>query len=497
MLTATRTDIALAGLSVLTGCASLPRERGYAETAALVDARTGRAANLPQEAVEPVTRAPVPREPLDIEQAVRLAFERNPRVREAYARLGVGRADLEEARRIANPTFGYAYLDARGDGSQITRSVSVGLADLLLLPARKRFAEGELERLQASVAADLVDLAAQVEAAWYENVSARQVATMRDVVARAAEHSAELAQRFFRAGNIDRLQLERELAAAAQARIDAVRAQADALRARGTLAGLLSLPLTSPWRTTERLAEPPAVSTDADAIVRQALDQRLDLAAARQEVALLEDALGITRRWRWLGAIDVGYERESEIDGTVLRGPSLSLQLPIFNQSQGAVARARADLDAARARLDALALAVSNDASLGLERLAVTREIAERYRTALVPHREAIVARSQEQVNFMLIGVFELIVAKQDEYDAYQAYLEAVRDYWVARSDLRRLAGGRLPDDGTALEPTIGVESILPSPQRSHDSGHDNADDEAEQSDSAPPDEHRHHGDAP
>ncbi|MDZ4811419.1 MAG: TolC family protein [Pseudomonadota bacterium] len=458
-----RSAAAFAAAIALAGCTSLPRERGYAQTDDLIKARLGIAPGVSSDAA-PRAAPAIPSAPLSSDQAVRLAFVHNPRMREEYARLGIGRAELDEARRIANPSFGYSRLEPRiGNGTQITRSVSLSFTDLLLLPSRKRFAAAELERLQNAVAAELMNLAAEVEIAWFESVSAAQVAAMRDVVGQAAEHSAELAQRFFDAGNISRLQLEQELAAAAQARIAAVRASAANLRARSTLANLIGLPAEADWATVEQLAAPPASAFTADQLVRLAVDQRLDLAAVRQEVGLREDALGVTRRWRWLGTVEVGYEHENEVEGGVLRGPSLSLELPIFNQGQGAVARAQAVLMDARARLDGLAVAVHNDAHLGLARLAVTREIAERYRTLLVPHREAIVARSQEQVNFMLKGVFELILAKQQEYDAYQEYLEAVRDYWTARAELRHVVGGRLPDDGAALEPTIGVDVILPA----------------------------------
>jgi cobalt-zinc-cadmium efflux system outer membrane protein len=452
---------AVVAILALSGCASLPRERGYAEASALVQARRDAAPLIDPEATS--VAPDLPTEPLSPQQAVRLAFLYNPRIREEYARLGLGRAELEETRRLSNPTFGYARLTPRdGTGSQITRSVSWGFADLLLWPARKRFATGELERLQQAVAAALLELATEVEVAWYEAVGAQQVAAMRDVVAQAAERSAELAQRFFDAGNITRLQLEQEYAAASQARIAAVRAGAAAVRARSELAGLIGLPNDAAWTTQTQLAAPPASALSVDALVPLALEQRLDLAAAQKEVALREDALGVTRRWRWLGAIELGYERESEIDGAVLRGPSLSLQLPIFNQGQAAMARAQAELLDARARRDALVLSVQNAARLGIEREAVSRDIAERYRTALVPRREAIVARTQERVNYMLQGVFELILARQQEYDAYQEYLEAVRDYWTARAELRGVAGGRLPDDGAPLEPALGVDAILP-----------------------------------
>ena len=264
---------------LLAGCASLPRERGYAETSALLIARVGTA---PDPAAWTTPAPPeVPAEPITAERAIALAFVHNPRIRETYARLGLGRAELEEARRLANPSFGFARLAPRGGGSpRITRSLSFGFADLLLLPARKRFAQAELDRLQNEVAAQLLQLSVDVEAAWFEAVGARQVADMRGLVAGAAETSAELAQRFFDAGNITRLQLEQEKAAAVQARIGATRALAQALKSRGELAGAMGLPAAADWTLEDRLPAPPATVVDASSLMPRALEQRLDLAAA-------------------------------------------------------------------------------------------------------------------------------------------------------------------------------------------------------------------------
>lgn len=458
-----RTAASIAAAISLVGCASLPRDRGYAETRELIASRH----SVPPE-WSPLSTASLgqsPTKPIGVEDAVRTAFFNNPRLREEYARLGLGRADLEDARRLVNPSLGYLRLSpGSGEGTQITRTLSVGLTDLLLLPARKRLAAAELERLQFAVASAVLEIATETEVAWFEAVGAQQIAAMRDLVARAADQSAELAQRFFDAGNIGRLQLEQERAAATQARIAAMVAGADALRARHALAALLGLPTDAGWRIESQLPSPRSTSLDPDALVRLAVESRLDLAAAHRAVSIREDALGVSRRWRWLGGIEIGYEREREFDGSSARGPSASVVLPIFNQGQGAIARAEAELLQARAELDALALTVQNDARLGIDAMDVARKIAERYRTELVPRREAIVARTQEEVNFMLVGVFELLLVKQQEYDAYQAYLEAVRDYWVARAKLRGAVGGRLPDDGSPMESTIGVEAILPSP---------------------------------
>ena len=44
----------------------------------------------------------------------------------------------------------------------------------------------------------------------------------------------------------------------------------------------------------------------------------------------------------------------------------------------------------------------------------------------------------------MLLGVYQLIFAKQGEFNVYREYIEALRDYWIARSDLERAVGTRL-----------------------------------------------------
>ena len=44
----------------------------------------------------------------------------------------------------------------------------------------------------------------------------------------------------------------------------------------------------------------------------------------------------------------------------------------------------------------------------------------------------------------MLLGVFQLLQARRDQIEAYQAYLDTVRDYWITRAELERASGGSL-----------------------------------------------------
>ena len=212
--------------------------------------------------------------------------------------------------------------------------------DLLLLPSRSRLAKGEFERAKTQAGGAVMALTRDVEFAYYMLVGTQQVAVMRSAVARSSTASADLAQRFFDAGNIADLALSVEKAASAQAELNALSAQIAVAEARSSLNKLMGLPASETrWHVGSELRLPVAQEDDLSALQSLAEQQRLDLAAARQEVALLQDALDVTKTYRFLGSAEVGIETERETDRSRITGPTLALQLPIFNQSQGGVLR--------------------------------------------------------------------------------------------------------------------------------------------------------------
>ncbi|MGD9713836.1 MAG: TolC family protein, partial [Thermomicrobiales bacterium] len=68
------------------------------------------------------------------------------------------------------------------------------------------------------------------------------------------------------------------------------------------------------------------------------------------------------------------------------------------------------------------------------------------YRRVVLPLRSRIVERTQLQYNAMQVGVIQLLQAKQAQIDAGRAYLETVKDYWMARAGLEGALGGALPN---------------------------------------------------
>lgn len=475
-----RAPLGVALALALSGCASMAPRAGDQDVNALLADRHGPQMARPgpgSAAQEAQAIKEWLDQPMTADSAVRVAMLRSPRLQQEYARLGLAHAEVLEAVQLANPrlSLSRAYLSP-GDGYQRTAGLSLPLVDLLVLPVRARLAHAEFGRAKLEIASAVLGVAADVEAAWYGYVGARQVADLRAAVSEGAEASAELARRFHAAGNISELQLNLELAAASGARIDAARARAEAARARLALNTLVGLSgEEADWKASDRLLLPVEREDDPAELAALARDSSLELLSARRQADILADALGITRRLRWLGGTEIGYERETDPDGSRLQGPSLSLELPIFNQGQARVARSEALLAKARARVAQAELGVDNAIRLGSQQVRELAAVVAIHREALIPQREKVVERSQQEQNYMLIGVFELIQAKLKEYDAYEGYLVAVRDYWLARVELMRAVGQRLPSDASARARTPSVRDILaPADGAAMDhSGHD------------------------
>jgi outer membrane protein TolC len=326
-------------------------------------------------------------------------------------------------------------------------------------------AAADYARSERELAAELAAFAAEVESAWITAVAAEQVAQVHELGRRAAVASAELAQRYFDAGNISRLQLAGEQAAAAEARIEALRATGAARQARLKLAALMGLPSGADWTLPARLPIPPAEVPAIAALQRRAHDQRLDLAAADRAVAAAEASAAGARQWRWLGGLDLGIARDRGPGDPIQRGPTIALSLPWFGQGVAAVARADAEVAATTARRADLALAIDHEVALAMDQLDGARQIVALHRDALLPAREAIVARTQEKVNYMLVGSFELLAERRAAYGAYQSYLEALRDYGLARVALARAVGGPLDEAAADAAASAGAEDLLPPPE--------------------------------
>ena len=438
-------------LSFVAGCAGVPLQSGQTRVAELVQSQAGVTVSSERSDTDQSVRGWL-REPWAVSTAVQIAMLRNPTLQMQFARLGVGAADVFEASRLSNPGLSLAVLLPLGgaSGDKLTAGASLSFSELLLRHVRTGIAESEYRRTQELVAASILDLAVDVQRAWFDCVGATQKAAVRRTIVESAQTSADLAERYHQAGNIDQLALQLQASAASEAQIAAQQAAGDVTEARARLQALLGLTAEeASWSVPDSLPEPLTAELNVLKLQTLARTQRLDLAAARSHVSATDQQLLATHHYRYLGPTDLGVAGEREADGSKRVGPSVSLALPVFNQGQGAIARAEAESAGARAAQQLVETQIGNEVQLQADRMRLARAQAASYRDGLIPQREAVVARLQEQVNFMLTDTFNLLLAKQQEYAAYVGYIDAVQSYWSARTELMRAVGTRLPDEAT------------------------------------------------
>jgi len=436
-----RTTAAAVAVLLLTACGSVPLAPARRATDELLAPRLATTAAAESELHALLAQ------PLGAATAVRIALLRNPAIQIQYTRLDLAAADVFDATRLRNPMVGIGMLWPLSDGgqSQITGSLTWPLGDWLQLKSRRSAGNAEFTARQQQVAAAIYTLSIEVQEAWLAAVEAQQRQVVRLDIAESAGVGAELAAQYRAAGNLDALSVALLGAAGSEATLGSQRSRADLARASARLRQLLGLTAVDPpLRLPTSLPAPGPVALDRDALSAQARSQRLDLQAARSEVALQELRATSTRRFRWFAGGSVGAigERE-EVDGD-RAGATLALPLPIFQQQQGDVVRSNAELTAAQLRVRQIEIAIDAEIEAELQQMTSAEAQYRECRETLIPQRGAAVARLTERGNFMLSDPFPLLLARQQEYGAYEDALLALRDYWRSRIALARALGAPL-----------------------------------------------------
>jgi cobalt-zinc-cadmium efflux system outer membrane protein len=431
------------------GCARIQKERGHAEVAALVSQRAQARTHWDQ--------GPPPDEELHRwvterlrggltrEAAVEIALCNNPGLQATYEELGVSQADMVQAGLLRNPSLGGSIgFDHRGF-SEGEFSLVQDVLDLIVLPARKDIARERFAADTLRVAQQALDVVAQVARELAGLRASAALVGQREALLASAQAGAAVAERQHEAGNITELGLAEARAAAEQAAIDLAREQLALGEGRERLDRLLGLSGAElGWTLQGGLDEPPPSAPPLAGLEDLAASQRLDVQAARKEAQLLGHAVSLARSSRLFGRVEVGLHGHRDPNGPRLLGPVLALELPIFDQRQALIARLEAEERQGQRRLRGLEVETRSDVRVAGLRLLGAQQVVARYRTALLPLRAQIVELSQLHYNGMFLGLYQLLAARNGQIDAQRAYIEAVRDYWMAHADLERAVGGRL-----------------------------------------------------
>ena len=449
-------NVALAG-SLLAGCATAPADSGFSDVEQTVSDRLGQRIQWRQDTTEDQAAeeavATLLADEIDADSAIQIALLNNHRLQAVYEELGMARAGLVQAGLLRNPVFGASIGFTEGGGSPDLRfSIVQDFLGILYMPLRKRIAESEFAAAKLRVSGAVVDLSADVGAAYYALQAAQQMLELRRQVAGASAASLDAARRLRQAGNITGLDLDNEQALFINARLRIEAAKVVVTTRREHLNRLMGLSGADiNWRIADRLPELSADRPDLKTLEARAVEASLDLAIVRQDIKTMGRRLGFTRTSALVPELELGGEGERE-EGAWDIGPEVAFPIPLFDQGQARIAAARSEVNRLRRNYVALATEIESVTRVTRKRLITARRMANEYERVALPLQARIVEQTQLQYNAMQLGVFQLLTSFERQIDVGERCVETLQDYWLARNDLERILNGRLPDTPPMFE---------------------------------------------
>lgn len=444
-------------LILATGCASVDPAPEFERARELLAESTGQAgAPVPFDPMAPTPTAEqiaaFLSDGLELEEALGLALRNDPRIRAAFMEIGVATADWVQSGLLTNPSLHLFFRFPSGGGSNgVEASLAQELLDLWKVPVREQVARQHLDSTVLEIAGRAVAMHLEVRSAYFEAVAALEMQGTLEQNRELLGTSFQGIQTRVNAGSATRLDeslFRGKLLSGDQLLRDARLASADALRrlARvvGIEASLAGLQLSTP------LPRPEQTALDPEALVRQALAARLDLRAlaARIEEAQYQEALQIRERFPAL-SLGVGVERAEKPKGALEReptvyGPSISTTLPIFDQNQAGVARARYLRHKAEHELAALRVSVAQSVRQASDHLTTAVADVALYRDALIPNAEQSLQYAERLFSSGQISILSLIDAQRRHLEVRSAEVRSRLSAARALADLEVSIGSAL-----------------------------------------------------
>lgn len=358
----------------------------------------------------------------------------------------------------ANPrlegTLGRASSPTEGQGMAWTATLSQEIEIAGQRGARLDEVAAERDAQHAQLVQTERDVAAGALDAYFDVLAAAEEKRVADRLVELGTALTRLASGRLQEGLGSELDVDLALAAAtrlSQAQIAAERHVATASTKLATALGLDPL-RSSP--TAEGMLEPlPTADMDADSLLRSAVGQRPEIAAADAERRAQERRADVYRRSRVPNVtVSVFAQNDSALNDRVLGvglGLPIPLPAPLGHTYAGEIAEADARAERATAETERARRAVRLEVLTALETLASRKREVALFPSERLQRAEAALGAIARELEAKRLAVRDALVAQQGLVEMLQASVEARRQLCLASVELARVAG--LPLERGAL----------------------------------------------
>ncbi len=480
----TRFLVGACAMLLVGGCAHVDVRRDYEVVQRHVADTTGQARSYQpgQDDESAVVVGNLLSDGLTADEAVQITLLNNPELQSAYMNVGMARADVVQSGLFSNPSLALSLRFPEGGGlANLDASLAQNIADLWLIPSRKQAAQASLNQAILELARRANLAAVQARAAFYRALSAERILEIATENRQIAQEllDAALARRDAGAGSDVDVNLSRSDVMDTELAVRVARLAA--FEERSALA--LSLGLGDPpdnLHLAGTLPDLPVGPFTAEELVALAESHRLDVQAAAQaeraayarivqeyrkvfpELAIgpsvernerralpgrniLADTARASVANGALTAPDIesrgqrNQERRQQIDA--ITGAAIGMTLPVFDQNQAQIAKARFAWQQAEKLYQSVALTAKQETRAAFERARTRWDVTGFYRDSIVPLREANLKLSREAYSAGRLSFLAVLEAQRSLLEARSNYVDALRDYAVVLTDLERATG--------------------------------------------------------
>lgn len=460
----------------LGGCAQVRSQADFAEAQRLIAQATGVEVACDPDA-PPLTDAELDatfNDGLSLEEALRVTLQNNRQLQADFASIGVAKAEWVQAGLLSNPTLAFsAQLPEGGGLANIQASIAQNIADLWMIPKRQEVAQATLDETILRIAHLATQLAANTKIAYFRASAAAELLDVAQENLGLVKKSHEAIKAQYAAGTASALDENLARGQILSAELAVRNARAAAANARRSLGGYMSVARDLREITLlDPLVSGVRQSLEAEELIAAARESRLDLLAMSRGVQARLADVGLEERkilsdltlglafergerratpGRKIGAdfvrdsirsgsptvpdIESRGQRQAarsqEID-TIL-GPSLSLTLPLFDQNQAQIAKARYLYQQELKAYEAVLIQIAQDIRIAGEQAHTALGNTAFYHDELVPQAErnlefATISYSAGQASILALLEAQrvLLGASRDHVDSQLAASEAL-----------------------------------------------------------------------
>jgi outer membrane protein TolC len=441
---------------IMTACTSIPKDLGVSDVKSLIGDKLNPSITLPiLRENDKFTAQQVDQmisEPLTLINAEQLSISQNPLIKVKLYQVGVAAADYAQAGRMENPGFSYG----RFSGEDYDASLLFDIGGVMLMPLKRQLESRRLNTAKYQAAADVLEHIANTRRIWVDAVAAKQQTALMEKALESAEAGNNLTRQMSALGHSSVIEAADSEIFLSEMRTSLNKQRLSESSAKEALIRQLGL-----WgQQARKLALPdalprlPEIPLEVPSVEQQAIEGRLDVRMANMNLEAMAKNLKLTRLNPFLSAIELGPTLEKS-DGEIDRGFELEFRIPIFDSGGIKTEKAKIIYDQAQAQAEVTAISAASSARQALMSYQTSLEIAKHYRDVVLPLRERV---SQEQLlmlNGMLISVFDLLDDLRNALSMESAYVDAIKDFWIADTDLQQaLTGSGMPGmnfEGSAM----------------------------------------------